>query len=305
MKEITEAYDAVEMLNPKKEGYYEKRESYIRTPDTEVQMSKKYYELINDEYVEVSAPRTTEIASYYELKEEYVRTQDEVVDSSKVYFKKSDGNYVVVDTTQINPKNLGYFEKDGDAYTETADETPVSGKTYYEKKEITNGSRGYEYDGDEQPVTDLRGHWIKVTFNAKIKDGLKIEDVEKAFATIDKNQVEKDRAEENVGNAPVVSAESHKGIPNNAKYTIGVANEAGIQENVYADKSNTVTVKPEIKTDGDKPKNEGGTDVSPDDDDVKGADTGDEAKLMPWMMMFILSSAAVTTGAVYRRKRSR
>lgn len=36
-----------------------------------------------------------------------------------------------------------------------------------------------------------------------------------------------------------------------------------------------------------------------------GADTGDETKAMPWILMLIASAAAVTTGAVYRRKRSR
>ena len=101
-------------------------------------------------------------------------------------------------------------------------------------------------------------------------------------------------------NWPVITEEKHEGMANQATYNVTFGN--GVK-GTY--KTNTVTVKPEIKTDGDKPKNEGGTDVSPDDDDVKGADTGDEAKLIPWMMMFILSAMAVTTGAVYRRKRSR
>ena len=87
--------------------------------------------------------------------------------------------------------------------------------------------------------TALRGHWIKVTFTAKI-DGKSLEEVKKAYQTIKPDDVE-ERAEENKGNAPVVSAEEHTGIPNDASYTIGVGNMA----EVYGDRSNTVTVCPE------------------------------------------------------------
>ena len=105
---------------------------------------------------------------------------------------------------------------------------------------------GYEYDGDNQPVTALRGHWVKVTFRAII-DGKTLDEVIARYKEIKSTDVEDDRALENVGNAPVISVEDHKGIPNNASYTIGVANEAGIQDNTYGDKSNTVTVKPNRK----------------------------------------------------------
>lgn len=101
---------------------------------------------------------------------------------------------------------------------------------------------GYEYDGEEQPVKDLRGHWVKVTFDAKI-DGKTLEEVKEAYVKISAKDVE-DRAKDNVGNAPVISKEDHTGIPNKASYTIGVANDAGIQEDAYKDTSNTVTVKP-------------------------------------------------------------
>ena len=318
MKVITEAYDPVEIetINPKKERYYEKLDVpyYEKTKDTDIVDGKEYYTESSGTYTLVANPEKEELVNYYE-KVEYVLTKDTKPEDGKTYYTENGNEFSKITITPVNPKTEGYFEEGADGYVETEDEVPAAGKTYYEKKTITDGSRGYEYDGDEQPVTDLRGHWVKVTFNAKIKDGLKVEDVKKAFETINSDQVEKDRVEENVGNAPVVSAEDHTGIPNNAKYTIGVASEAGIQEDVYGDSSNTVTVKPEDETggeDGTEPDDrEGDEDVKPDNDEegddskVKGADTGDDTEMMPWMLLFIASAAAVTTGAVYRRKRSR
>ena len=94
----------------------------------------------------------------------------------------------------------------------------------------------------------LRGHWVKVTFDAKIADGKTIEDL--AQVTIDKN-------------APVITDEKHEGVPNKASYEIGVKSlvldENGhptFDENgnvvkedeaakKYEDESNTVTVRPE------------------------------------------------------------
>ncbi|MBQ9058657.1 MAG: isopeptide-forming domain-containing fimbrial protein [Atopobiaceae bacterium] len=78
---------------------------------------------------------------------------------------------------------------------------------------------------DEQYVTPLRGHWVKVTFQAKIADGKTIDDLQ--FAKVEKN-------------APVISDETHEGVPNTASYEIEVGNEGK-----YEDESNTVTVKPE------------------------------------------------------------
>ena len=95
---------------------------------------------------------------------------------------------------------------------------------------------------EDDTVKALRGHWVKITFDAKIKDGLKVSDLD--YTKKDANAVE-DRAEPNKGNAPVESDESHEGVPNKASYTIGVTNEADIVEEKYKDESNTVTVKPE------------------------------------------------------------
>ena len=104
---------------------------------------------------------------------------------------------------------------------------------------------GYEYDGDVQPVKALRGHWVKVTFRAEIDDKT-LDEVIARYKQINATD-EEGRAKPNVGNEPVESDEDHKGVPNSASYTIGVANEADIEEDVYGDTSNTVTVKPNRK----------------------------------------------------------
>ena len=104
---------------------------------------------------------------------------------------------------------------------------------------------GYEYDGDVQPVKALRGHWVKVTFRAEI-DGKTLDEVIARYKQINATD-EEGRAKPNIGNDPVESDEDHKGVPNSASYTIGVANEADIEEDVYGDTSNTVTVKPNRK----------------------------------------------------------
>ena len=109
-----------------------------------------------------------------------------------------------------------------------------------------------EYD----TVTKLRGHWVKVSFNAQIKSDLqeRIKAGEApeevlTYAEIKAGETYKpddsiytdgNRPEPNVGNDPVVSDQDHKGVENTASYKIDVLNVAK-----YQDESNTVTVKPE------------------------------------------------------------
>ena len=104
--------------------------------------------------------------------------------------------------------------------------------------EETGAELGLKNADDEQYVTPLRGHWVKVTFDARIKEGTKIEDLN--YTAIDPTAAE-DRAEPNVGNDPVLSDEAHDGVPNDASYIIGVNDNP----EKYDDKSNTVTVKPD------------------------------------------------------------
>ena len=100
-------------------------------------------------------------------------------------------------------------------------------------------------------ATSVRGNWVRVRFQCKIKDGKTVADLK--YTTINPTD-EEDRAAPNIGNAPVESKEQHNGVPNKASYTIGVKNEAGIIEDKYSDESNTVTVKPEDEKSSGTPK---------------------------------------------------
>ena len=93
-------------------------------------------------------------------------------------------------------------------------------------------------------ATPYRGHWIKVHFTAKIKEGLTLEDLQAAgvYREVKGNVVNEfdvDRADPKTGNAPVKAGATHTGVPNKAEYEIQATNEAE-----YSDSSNTVTVKP-------------------------------------------------------------
>lgn len=183
---------------------------------------------------------------YYEkVDDEYVVTSDKTPAKDKKYYTRSeDDSFTEVTIESVDPSAKGYYEKSGNEYTETSDSSADPEKTYYVREEADENEAGYEYDGDDQPVTALRGHWIRVTFNARIDDKT-LEQVKAAYQTINANHVFDGRDPENKGNAPVISIENHTGIPNDAGYTIGVANEAGIKEDAYKDSSNIVTVKPD------------------------------------------------------------
>lgn len=117
----------------------------------------------------------------------------------------------------------------------------------------TTGKISREFD----TVTKLHGHWVKVTFQAQIKQDIqdKINSGEMTIKDLQNIKIKADevykddssiypegenRPEPNVGNAPVKSDEDHQGVINTASYVIEVLNEAK-----YQDESNTVTVKPE------------------------------------------------------------
>ena len=93
---------------------------------------------------------------------------------------------------------------------------------------------------------DVRGHWIKVRFDVKIKDGYTYDTLKNEFITIDPEGADavEDRAEPNIANQPLDSVENHTGLPNKASYSIDTAAKV----NQYNDTSNTVTVKPEQVT---------------------------------------------------------
>ena len=117
----------------------------------------------------------------------------------------------------------------------------------------------------------LRGHWVKVSFDAKLsKDSV---DKLAEYAKINHSELYKadgsvfgegTRPVENIGNLPVITDEDHTGVPNTASYKVGVrtvkldengqpvtdenGNEVTEVKDKYEDESNTVTVKPEEET---------------------------------------------------------
>ncbi|MBQ9180264.1 MAG: Cna B-type domain-containing protein [Firmicutes bacterium] len=223
---------------------------------------------------------------YYELiEDEYVLTEDTAPAVDKTYYvmetpEESDSqpSFSAVNIETVNPSEKGYYEYSSYEYVPTKDERPDPDTTYYVKAEgQVEEADGYEYDGENQPVTALRGQWLTVTFNAKIH-GKTLEEVKKKYEYIKASDVDDSRDPENIGNAPVVSVEDHTGLPNDASYTIGVANEAGIQEDVYKDKSNIVTVKPKEKK-KDKPGTDGEDNSGKSDKGTDGEDDRPDADL--------------------------
>lgn len=312
LKKSDAVYDPVQIdnIDPSAEGYYVKDgDDYKASSDTSAQADKQYFE---ESYKAAENIKTGDDVSggYYEKDGDvYKLTEDVTAENGKTYYERV---FKEVTIEFINPSQKGYYEKDGETYKATTDAIADPGKQYYVKSEEETG---YEYDEDEdQPVTALRGHWIKVTFKARINDKT-LEEVKKAYQDISALDVDDGRDPENVGNAPVRSAENHTGIPNDASYTIGVANEAGIEEDVHVDRSNVVTVKPEEKK-KEEPKEEpeDEDEVKPDDEDnndvkdaeekgskkTKSANTGDETPL-GYAIFGLLGSAAALE--LMRRRR--
>lgn len=119
-----------------------------------------------------------------------------------------------------------------------------------EGKAFTEGA-GVDIDGQLLTVeipdaSSLRGHWLRVRFQCKIKEGVDVEDLK--YTTVEQGVVYSDdtvdgkRTVPNLGNEPVDCDEDHTGVPNTASYVIKVDNEAK-----YDDTSNTVTVKPDVE----------------------------------------------------------
>ncbi|MBQ9022122.1 MAG: isopeptide-forming domain-containing fimbrial protein [Eggerthellaceae bacterium] len=134
------------------------------------------------------------------------------------------------------PRNDVY----GNAIVENADATVASSGEKIEGYDVTiDGGRPLIVEIPD--ATSLRNKWVKVTFTAKLADDADLVNLQ--YIDIDATTPE-NRSIPNVGNDPVVSDESHTGIPNKASYTIGVKNSAGVVVDRHNDESNTVTVKP-------------------------------------------------------------
>ena len=202
---------------------------------------EKYVNQAVHDYIDLDEVFTYDIIAYITKDADMVEITDEL--DSQLQFESGQEDIKVVDlgesdnhkvTNDINAKKVNKDASVAEKGTEIEKKTvTIEGNTLTVKLAPENS--------DDKTVENLRGHWVKVTFDAKIKDGLTADDL--TYTQIDANTAE-ERDGPNVGNDPVLSDESHDGVPNKASYTIGVRNGADIEEK-YSDESNTVTVKPE------------------------------------------------------------
>lgn len=177
---------------------------------------------------------TYDVLAYVTNDADKVVITDELNDDLQFVSKEADVKVVDLGTTVDHTPN-GTVGEEGTA-VQGAD-PKIEGKkltvTIANKMvEATAPAKGMVNAEEDQFVTPLRGHWVKVTFDAKITDGKTIDDLK--FAKVEMNN-------------PVLSDETHEGVPNTASYQIEVGNEGK-----YEDTSNTVTVKPGEKPEAEK-----------------------------------------------------
>lgn len=176
-------------------------------------------------------------------------------------------------------------------------------------KLVKNEQGEYINADDDQELTPLQGHYVRVEFKAKLSKDVREElYITKSEESLVYETIMDDRDYEDgisgqrgipyTGNDPVKSDENHTGIANTASYEIKVKNEAK-----YQDTSNTVTVRPDLPQKPDEP--EGGGETNPDNEEpddiadagekesakIKSANTGDETPL-GFAFFGLLGSAA-------------
>jgi len=231
--------DATLKIDVGNEGKYE-LDSNVVTVKPEQPEIEKYVNQAVHKYIDLEEVFTYDIIAYITNDADEVEITDEL--DSQLQFVSKDSEVKVVD---LGTKDNHKVTNDISAKQVNKDASVAEKGKDIEKKTVSiSGNKLTVTLDDADTVKTLRGHWVKITFDSKIKDGLTENDLK--FTQIDANEVE-DRAEPNVGNAPVVSKESHDGVPNKAAYTIFVDNGAQKEEK-YKDESNTVTVKPEKPT---------------------------------------------------------
>ena len=196
---------------------------------------EKYINTNVHEFVDLEEVFTYDIIAYVTKDADKVTILDEL--NEQLQFAKSGAEVKVYDLgTTNNHKTTDKASED------SATATVTTGKDITEKASITTEGNNLTVVLDDvvtvdkeagtitrekEDVVGLRGHWIRVEFKAQLADGLDIE----SLAT----EVIEDNAPLEVTDAQA----NHEGVPNKAKYTIEVGNEAK-----YEDESNTVTVKP-------------------------------------------------------------
>ena len=134
---------------------------YEKTTDSQIDETKIYYRLINNEFIAVETSDQSQINNYYEfIEEHYEKTLDLQIDETKTYYELINNEFVVVeepDQSEIN----NYYEFIAAYYVKTSDMLIDETKTYYElvnnKFIIVNNpiqseiNDYYELSIDEQP----------------------------------------------------------------------------------------------------------------------------------------------------------
>ena len=220
------------------EGKYSD-ESNIVTVQPEKPEIEKYVNQAVHKDIELEEEFTYDIIAYVTKDAESVTITDEL--DKQLEFVSKEADVKVVDLGEDNnhkvTNNISAQKVNDDATVAEAGKAIKNAKATIANEVLTV---------EIPDASANRGHWVKVTFTAKIKKGLDVEDLK--LTAIDP-KAEEDRDAPNIGNDPVVSDEAHEGVPNKAAYTISVGNKAR-----YKDESNTVTVKPEKPEEPEKPE---------------------------------------------------
>lgn len=231
---VNEASMKIEVGN---KGKYDIKSNKVTAKPEQPEIEKYVNQAVHD-FIDIDEIFTYDIIAYVTKDADKVVVTDKL--HSQLQFVSEDSEIKVVDLGTTNNHKV---TNDTNAKQVNKDASVAeAGKTIEKKKVSISGDTLTVTLDDPSTVKALRGHWVKITFDSKIKDGLTINDLQ--YTKINASAAE-DRAEPNKGNAPVLSDESHEGVPNKASYIIGVTNEAGKIEDKYNDESNTVTVKPE------------------------------------------------------------
>ena len=224
------------------EGRYEEESNTVTVRPEKPEIEKYVNEAVHKD-ITLDEEFTYDIVAYITKDADKFTISDELVE--QLQFVSTAEEVKVVDLGTTNNHKV---TNDISSVQVNDDATVASEGTSIDEAEVTitdnlltvtvddkvNAETG---DREREVVKGLRGHWVKVTFTAKIKDGLTVKDLN--YKEI-KDSEKEDRDAPSEGNDPVESDEDHKGVPNKAKYEIEVKNEAK-----YNDESNTVTVKPE------------------------------------------------------------
>ena len=220
--------------------------AYVTTNADEVVVTDE----LNDQLEFVSTASDVKV---YDLGTEVENGQEKPVNSNHLPVYDVSGTSVdngdvtpsVKTGTEITIKNNDYSKVEVDANAKVLTVTLAN-------KLEDDGSGQMVNATDDQELKDLRGHYIRIEFKAKLSEEIQqaldngdttISDLEYEEIKSDteyKDGITGERGTPYTGNDPVKSKEDHTGIPNTASYTIKVIDEAK-----YQDTSNTVTVKPE------------------------------------------------------------